>query len=150
MTDWDGDGRFDLLVNSKNADLLRQVAAADGTWRFAAGGRLAERNIEGHDVSPAVVDFTGRGRPDFLGGAEDGRLYRLRRDDTAATPATTVIAAEPIAPRLGAEAIRSRGFIFTEPPVPSCHAATICEAEPGRLVAAWFGGTAEGRDDVGR
>jgi hypothetical protein len=80
VTDWDGDGRFDLLVNSKNADLLRQVAAENGTWRFANAGGLAERNIEGHDVSPAVVDFAGTGRPDFLGGAEDGRLYRLRRE----------------------------------------------------------------------
>jgi len=80
VADWDGDGRFDLLVNSKNADLLRQVAAENGTWRFANAGGLAERNIEGHDVSPAVVDFAGTGRPEFLGGAEDGRLYRLRRE----------------------------------------------------------------------
>jgi len=86
VTDWDGDGRFDLLVNSKNADLLRQVAAENGTWRFANAGGLAERNIEGHDVSPAVVDFAGTGRPEFLGGAEDGRLYRLRREAAAAAP----------------------------------------------------------------
>ena len=41
-------------------------------------GPLAKRNIEGHDVSPAVVDFDGDGVPDFLGGAEDGRFYYLR------------------------------------------------------------------------
>jgi len=28
-------------------------------------------------VSPTVVDFTGSGIPDFLGGAEDGRFYFL-------------------------------------------------------------------------
>lgn len=41
-------------------------------------GTLAARNIEGHDVSPTVVDFDGDGVPDFLGGAEDGRFYFLK------------------------------------------------------------------------
>jgi len=77
VADWDGDGRFDLLVNSHNADLLRQVGRRDGGWVFTRAGSLAEGNIEGHDVSPTVVDFDGNGIPDFLGGAEDGRLYFL-------------------------------------------------------------------------
>jgi hypothetical protein len=80
VADWDGDGRFDFLVNAANADLLRQVGQKDGTWVFEHAGPLAKRNIEGHDVSPAVVDFDGDGVPDFLGGAEDGRLYFLRND----------------------------------------------------------------------
>jgi hypothetical protein len=78
VADWDGDGKFDLLVNAANADLLRQTGARDGTWTFENRGPLAKRNIEGHDVSPTVVDFDGDGVPDFLGGAEDGRLYHLR------------------------------------------------------------------------
>lgn len=94
-TDWDGDGRVDLLLNSSNADFLKQVAGpqaketekgtgqgtdADGrpVWYFQHVGALAEKNIEGHDVSPAVVDFDGNGIPDFLGGAEDGRFYYLK------------------------------------------------------------------------
>ena len=80
--DWDGDGRVDLLLNSANADFLRQVdqssdSAGKPVWTFKHEGALAERNIEGHDVSPAVVDFDGDGVPDFLGGAEDGRFYFL-------------------------------------------------------------------------
>jgi hypothetical protein len=75
VTDWDGDGNFDLLLNSANADLYRQTAKADGTWTFTNMGPLAEKNIEGHDVSPAVVDFDANGVPDFLGGAEDGHFY---------------------------------------------------------------------------
>ena len=94
-TDWDGDGRVDLLLNSSNADFLKQVAApkgkghgqgadADGkpVWYFEHVGALAEKNIEGHDVSPAVVDFDGNGIPDFLGGAEDGRFYYLKNPRT--------------------------------------------------------------------
>lgn len=49
-----------------------------------------------------------------------------------------------------AEAIVSRRFIFTDnAPTPSCHASTIVETAPGRLVSAWFGGTREGDPDVG-
>jgi len=78
VTDWDGDGRFDFLLNSSNADLLQQVGERDGAWVFKNAGTLAKQNIEGHDVSPAVVDFDGDGIPDFLGGAEDGHFYYLK------------------------------------------------------------------------
>ena len=78
VVDWDGDGQLDLLVNSSNADLYRGLGRQDGRWRFERAGALAQRNIEGHDVSPAVVDFNGDGVPDFLGGAEDGRFYFMK------------------------------------------------------------------------
>ena len=78
LSDWDGDGAFDLLVNAANANLLLQVSDRDGKWWFRDAGPLASRNIEGHDVSPATVDFDADGVPDFLGGAEDGRFYYLR------------------------------------------------------------------------
>jgi hypothetical protein len=78
IADWNGDGKFDLLVNSANANLLLQVSDRDGKWWFRDAGPLASRNIEGHDVSPATADFDADGIPDFLGGAEDGRFYYLR------------------------------------------------------------------------
>jgi hypothetical protein len=84
VVDWDGDGRLDFLINAANAAFLRQTAAHDGEWFFKDLGLLSDRNIEGHDVSPAVVDFNGDGIPDFLGGAEDGHFYYLRNPGTKA------------------------------------------------------------------
>ena len=83
VTDWDGDGKFDFLFNSANADFLQQAGEKQGTWVFKNAGSLAKKNIEGHDVSPAVVDFDGDGVPDFLGGAEDGRFYFLKNPRAA-------------------------------------------------------------------
>ena len=77
VVDWDGDGKLDLLLNSSSADFYRQVRSADGKWHFRNEGPLVKQNIEGHDVSPAVVDFRGDGIPDFVGGAEDGHFYFL-------------------------------------------------------------------------
>jgi predicted neuraminidase len=39
-------------------------------------------------------------------------------------------------------------FIADPMPTPSCHASTIVELKPGELMAAWFGGSAEGKPDV--
>ncbi len=58
-----------------------------------------------------------------------------------AIAAGSLSAAEP-------PAVLVREFIYEEAPFPSCHASTIAEVKAG-LVAAWFGGTDEGRKDVG-
>lgn len=40
-------------------------------------------------------------------------------------------------------------FVFDEnAPTPSCHASTVLPLPDGTVLAAWFGGTAEGKDDV--
>jgi hypothetical protein len=78
VADWNGDGKFDLLLNSSNADLWEQIGMKENAWVMKNSGTLAEKNIEGHDVSPTVVDFDGNAVLDFLGGAEDGRLYFLK------------------------------------------------------------------------
>ena len=40
-------------------------------------------------------------------------------------------------------------FVFEKAPFKECHASTIVQAGDGTLVAAWFGGTREGKPDVG-
>lgn len=75
ITDWDGDSRLDLLLNSDNATWLRQTGAGDGKWRFKDMGNLDTRDLAGHDTSPTTVDWNGDGIPDLLLGAEDGHFY---------------------------------------------------------------------------
>ncbi|NBV33581.1 MAG: VCBS repeat-containing protein [Proteobacteria bacterium] len=82
IVDWDGDGKLDILLNSSNANFLRQIEAHDGKWFFKDMGPISSQKIEGHDVSPTVVDFDGDGIPDFLGGAEDGHFYYLKNPRT--------------------------------------------------------------------
>ncbi|MEZ5070798.1 MAG: sialidase family protein [Bacteroidales bacterium] len=48
---------------------------------------------------------------------------------------------------LPSDAIRRSGFLYDEAPFPSAHASTLAESG-NHILAAWFGGTAEGRDDV--
>ena len=90
VVDWDGDGRLDILINSKNAEFWRQVGEKDGRFLFKNMGCLHPKNIEGHDVSPTVVDFDNDGIPDFIGGAEDGHFYYLRNPRSCATNAPAI------------------------------------------------------------
>jgi predicted neuraminidase len=39
-------------------------------------------------------------------------------------------------------------FVFSAPPTPSCHSATLTETPSGDLLCAWFGGLQEGEKDV--
>ena len=78
LTDWDGDGATDILINSGNAELWRQAGQRDGKWLFKNMGNLDGLNLAGHDTSPMTVDWNKDGIPDLLVGAEDGHFYYLR------------------------------------------------------------------------
>lgn len=79
VVDWDGDGRKDLLVNSENANWLRNVKTdEDGFVWFEDMGKMDAKRLAGHTTSPTTVDWDQDGIPDLLLGAEDGRLYFKR------------------------------------------------------------------------
>lgn len=42
-----------------------------------------------------------------------------------------------------------REYIAQSPPTPAAHASTLVETSDGQLLAAWFGGSREGANDVG-
>ena len=68
------DGKFGL-INSQNANWLRQLEPQEGRTVLKDMGLLNPRNIAGHTSSPTTVDWNRDGVPDLLVGAEDGRLY---------------------------------------------------------------------------
>ena len=78
VVDWDGDGRLDLLVNSVNANLLRNVETRAGKIVLKDLGPLAARKVSGHSSSPTTVDWNHDGIPDLLVAAEDGHFYYMK------------------------------------------------------------------------
>lgn len=76
--DWDGDGNTDILLNGENANFLRQVGKKGDKILFKDMGKIADKNVASHDVSPTVVDWNNDSIPDLLAGAEDGHLYYLK------------------------------------------------------------------------
>ena len=78
LTDWDGDGRLDLMVNSVNTNLLRNEAEEEGQYVFSDTGEVTPRRLAGHTTSPTIVDWNRDRIPDLLIGAEDGFLYYLK------------------------------------------------------------------------
>lgn len=83
VADWDGDGRPDLIVNSVNADFMKNLRTEpDGRIIFAAPKQLSSTVLAGHSSCPAGTDFNNDGTTDLVVGAEDGRFYYLRNPHT--------------------------------------------------------------------
>ncbi|MGE0759033.1 MAG: FG-GAP repeat domain-containing protein [Pirellulaceae bacterium] len=80
LTDWDGDGHVDLLADSVNATLYRQLPGSGEGYRLEDRGPLFARDASGHSPASTVVDWDGDGRPELLMGGEDGHFYYGRRD----------------------------------------------------------------------
>lgn len=78
FTDWDGDGRLDLIVDSQNAAWFRNVREENGDVWYEYMGNLSDRVLAGHSTCPTPVDWNGDGRPELLLGAEDGHFISSR------------------------------------------------------------------------
>jgi hypothetical protein len=78
LTDWDGDGAVDLLLNSVSANFWRNTSTDPiGAPRLEDQGPLTPAKLEGHDTCPTVADWNGDGKLELLIGAEDGHYYYL-------------------------------------------------------------------------
>lgn len=80
IADWDGDGKLDLLLNSRSVDLMRNVSTKDKPWAFDAPVQVHPHRLAGHTTSPTVVDWNKDDRPDLFIGAEDGHFYHLENN----------------------------------------------------------------------
>gem|GEM_PF-825889 len=78
MCDWDGDGKPDLVMNSQNACVYRQIKHENGCWYFNGAEDLGNRTLAGHSSCPTAVDFDGDGIADLVVGSDDGFLYYLK------------------------------------------------------------------------
>ena len=74
FADWDGDGRKDLFVDSKNVAWFRNVREENGHVWYEYMGNLSDDRLAGHSTCPTVLD-RGEGRCELLLGAEDGHFY---------------------------------------------------------------------------
>jgi hypothetical protein len=77
LADWDLDGRLDILVNSQNINLLRNISTDQNKHLYSDAGMLDSRILAGHTTSPTTVDWNEDGAADLLAGAEDGFLYYI-------------------------------------------------------------------------
>ena len=80
FTDWNGDGKLDLLINSKNINVLINTAENGNEFIFKDIGPVSDHVLAGHTTSPTVVDWDKNGIPDLLIGAEGGFFYYIKNN----------------------------------------------------------------------
>jgi len=80
--DWDGDGKTDMMLDGKNVEFWKNVAAKPGEYRFKNMGPVAEDKLAGHTIAPGLVDWNKDGVPDLIAAAEDGCVYYLENPRT--------------------------------------------------------------------
>ncbi len=79
ITDWNKDGRPDLIVNSLNASVLINQGEKDGKVYFEETGRVSDKVLAGHTTSPTMVHWGANSGQGLLIGAEDGHFYFLEK-----------------------------------------------------------------------
>lgn len=122
FADWDGDGKLDLLLNSRSIDLMRNVSTQDKPWAFDAPIQVHPHRLAGHTTSPTIVDWNKDNRPDLFIGAEDGHFYHLENNwqpyDTKQVGSLSIerkkIALQPF--ENGAKAYGNRPYVWDSVP----------------------------------
>lgn len=88
LTDWDGDGDLDLLINSpntspketRNMSWFENIKQNGVEITFRYEGDITGDRLEGHTTSSTTVDWDKDGIRDLLVGAEDGFFYLYHRN----------------------------------------------------------------------
>ncbi len=78
MTDWEGDGKTDILIDGLNMDFLRNVSTPERPNAFENKGPIDTRRLAGHTPCPTAVHWDKSGKPGVLIGAEDGFFYYMK------------------------------------------------------------------------
>ncbi len=79
ITDWNKDGRPDIVLNSLNASVLLNQGEKNGKIYFKENGQVGEAVLAGHTTSPTIVNWGNDAPSGLLIGAEDGHFYFLGR-----------------------------------------------------------------------
>ncbi len=107
--------------------------------------------LEGHVYPPLAAPKATRALswPHFANGRDGARPSSRRLRALPIRLVCLLILAAGFSANAQPSAVVSAEFIYERAPYPQCHASTIAEVAPGKLVAAWFGGTRERAPDVG-
>jgi hypothetical protein len=102
VTDWDLDGRKDLLLGSEEGYVRLYLNVATDTWPKFQDFSYVQADgspIYYNRVNPYVVDLDGDGRRDLICGANDGYVYFFRNTGSDTNP--TFAAAETVKSEAG-------------------------------------------------
>lgn len=136
ITDWDHDGKLDLVVGNASGEVLFvRNQSTDAQLAFGASELVFAPDDEsaGHDAGPLVTDWDGDGIADLLLGAVDGSVTFFKCTGAKGTPhlgrgvpllaplaneerAVTRVAIDPKTGKLEAPPLM-RSFFYAKPAV---------------------------------
>ncbi len=78
ITDWNNDGKPDIVLNSANASVLVNQGEKNGKVYFEEMGQVSDKVLAGHTTSATMVNWGGSDSG-LLIGAEDGHFYFMKK-----------------------------------------------------------------------
>ncbi|HTN06625.1 VCBS repeat-containing protein [Agriterribacter sp.] len=79
ITDWNNDGKPDIVLNSLNVSVLINQGEKNGKVYFEENGQVSDKVLAGHTTSPTMVNWGTNAAQGLLIGAEDGYFYFMKK-----------------------------------------------------------------------